>query len=188
MATVLKSRAGAARLGTPLMILCFLGMAGFLYWLSIAATPTEVAVVEEEAAEALENVVAFADFSAGTETFIGQVISLEEIEVTSLLGPHCFWTSLEDAQGTAYLLHFSEAALADSVTLESGGAVNVTGTVMAMSDSILDAWEAAGAFPAATDRFQAEFAEDFVEVSLVSVVGDESQPEAESGESSEPSS
>ena len=177
----LKSRAGAAKLGTPLMILCFLAIGGFLYWLSITAEPTTI-VVEEVSDDELANVVAFADFSAATGSYVGQEISLEDIAVTSLLGPHCFWTSLADAQQTAYLLHFSEAALADSVSVTSGASVTVTGTVMAMSDSILDAWEAAGAFPQSTDRFQAEFAEDFIEVSLVAM------DEAESGEASEPSS
>ena len=177
----LKSRAGAAKLGTPLMILCFLAIGGFLYWLSITAEPTTI-VVEEVSDDELANVVVFADFSAATGSYVGQEISLEDIAVTSLLGPHCFWTSLADAQQTAYLLHFSEAALADSVSVMSGASVTVTGTVMAMSDSILDAWEAAGAFPQSTDRFQAEFAEDFIEVSSVAM------DEAESGEASEPSS
>jgi len=177
----LKSRAGAAKLGTPLMILCFLAIGGFLYWLSITAEPTTT-VVAEVADDELVNAIAFADFSAATNSYIGQEISLEGIAVTSLLGPHSFWTSLEDAQQTAYLLHFSEAALADSVSVMAGGSVTVTGTVTAMSDSILDAWQAAGAFPQDSDRFQAEFAEDFIEVSSVSVDG------AESGQESEPSS
>ncbi len=177
----LKSRAGAAKLGTPLMILCFLAIGGFLYWLSITAEPTTI-VVEEVSDDELANVVAFADFSAATGSYIGQEISLEDISVTSLLGPHSFWTSLADAQQTAYLLHFSDAVLADSVSVTSGGSVTVTGTVMAMTDSILEAWQAAGAFLQEGDRMQAEFAENFIEVSSVSVEG------AESGEGSEPSS
>lgn len=177
----LKSRAGSARLGTPMMVLCFLAIGGFLYWLSITAEPTAI-VVEEVADDELVNAVSFADFSMATGSYVGQEISLEGIDVTSLLGPHSFWTSLEDAQQTAYLLHFSEAALADSVSVMAGGSVTVTGMVTAMSDSILDAWQAAGAFPQESDRFQAEFAEDFIEVSSVSVEG------AESGGESEPSS
>lgn len=177
----LKSRAGSARLGTPLMILCFLAIGGFLYWLSVTAEPTEI-VVEEVADTELVNAIAFADFSTATDSYIGQEISLEGVAVTSLLGPHSFWTSLEDAQQTAYLLHLSEAALADSVSVMAGASVTVTGMVTAMSDSILDAWQAAGAFPQDSDRFQAEFAEDFIEISSVSVDG------AESGEESEPSS
>jgi hypothetical protein len=175
----LKSRAGAAKLGTPLMVLCFLAIGGFLYWLSITAEPTTI-VVEEVVNTELTNAVAFADFSAATDSYMGQVISLEGIDVTSLLGPQAFWTSLEDAQRTAYLLHFSEAALADSVSVMSGNSVTVTGMVTAMSDSILDAWEAAGAFPQENDRLLAEFAEDFIEVSSVSVDGAEADEGSDS--------
>ncbi len=176
MATVLKSRAGAAKLGTPLMILCFLSIGGFLYWLSVTAEPTETATeeapIEEEASG---TVVAFSDFSAGPTNYLGQEISLEGVPVTSLLGPHSLWTSLsaggEATQAVPYLLHFTESALADSVEAMSGSSLNVTGTVMVMSDSILDAWEAAGAFPQESDRFQAEFAEDFMEVTSVADAG-----------------
>lgn len=168
MATVLKSRAGAVKLGTPLMILCFLSIAGFLYWLSVTAEPTEVVVEEEPEEEMGVNVVPFAVFSAGTSSYIGQEVTLEGIPVASLLGPYSAWTNLEDAQATAYLLHFTESARADSVEIVGGGAINVTGLVTAMTDSILDAWEAAGAFPQESDRFQAEFAENFIEVTSIS--------------------
>ena len=166
MATVLKSRAGAAKLGTPLMILCFLAIGGFLYWLSITAAPTEVVVEEEPEEDVAVNVIAFADFSAGTSSYIGEEITLQGISVSSLLGPQGAWTSLEN--GTPYLLRFSESALADSVEIVSGGSINVTGMVMAMSDSILNAWEAAGGFPQTGDRMQAEFALDFIEGTSVS--------------------
>lgn len=176
----LKSRAGAAKLGTPLMILCFLAMGGFLYWLSITAEPTMI-VVEEVSDTELGNAIAFADFSAATDSYMGEEISLEDIEVTSLLGPHCFWTSLAD--GTPYLLHFTEVVLGDSVSLAQGSSATITGTVMAMSDSILEVWEAAGAFPQGEpERMQAEFAESFIEVSSIAT------DEAESGEASDPSS
>lgn len=167
MATVLRSRTGAARLGTPLMILCVLAMGGFLYWLSVTAEPTEIAVEVEAVDELGGNVVAFADFSAGTAGYIGQEITLEGIAVTSLLGPHGFFTSLADAQGTPYLVHLTEEALGDSVSIVSGHSVDVTGSIIIMSDSILDAWEAAGAFPQEGDRFQAAFAENFIEVTSV---------------------
>ncbi|MXV96504.1 MAG: hypothetical protein F4Y07_11205 [Gemmatimonadetes bacterium] len=148
------------------MILCFLAIGGFLYWLSVTAEPTEVVVEEEPEEDVAVNVVAFADFSAGTSSYIGEEITLEGISVSSLLGPQGAWTSLEN--GTPYLLRFMESALADSVEIVSGGSISVTGSVVAMSDSILDAWEAVGGFPQAGDRMQAEFALDFIEVTSVS--------------------
>ncbi len=183
MATELKSRAGAAKLGVPLMILCFLTVGGFLFWLSRTAEPTQVAQPVEEAGEALANVVSLADFSTGTADYIGQEVTLEDIEVVQVLGTQALWTNL--VGGTPYLLHLTETALADSVTIAQGDRVTVAGSVMAMSDSILNAWEAAGAFPQATDRIQAEFAEDFLEVTAVS--GGAADAESEEA-TSEPSS
>lgn len=165
MAT-LKSRAGAAKLGAPLMVLSFLMVAGFMYWLSVTAEPTEVEVVAPVAA--LENVVAFDAFSAGPAGYVGQVISLEDLTVTSLLGHHSFWTNLVDANGTAYLLHLSDSLVADTlVSVSDDMVVTVTGTVVAMNDSILDAWDAAGAFRVEVDRTLAEFAENFIEVTFI---------------------
>ena len=165
MAT-LKSRAGAAKLGAPLMVLSFLMVAGFMYWLSVTAEPTEVEVVAPAAA--LENVVAFDAFSAGPAGYVGDVVSLEDITVNSLLGHHAFWTNLVDANGTAYLLHLSDSLVADTlVSVSDDIVVTVTGTVVAMNDSILDAWDAAGAFRVQVDRTLAEFAENFIEVTLI---------------------
>ncbi len=165
MAT-LKSRAGAAELGAPLMILSFLMVAGFIFWLSVTAEPTEVVVVAPD--EVLENMVTLEAFSAGPAGFVGELVSLEDVNITALLGNHSFWTNLADANGTAYLLHLSDSLIADSLVSVSGGmAVTVTGTVVAMNDSILDAWEAAGAFNVEVDRSLAEFAENFIELSLI---------------------
>ena len=165
MAT-LKSRAGAAKLGAPLMILSFLMVAGFIFWLSVTAEPTEIAVVEPEAD--LENVVAFGAFSAGPAEYLGEVVSLEDVPITALLGNHSFWMNLTDANGTAYLLHLSDSLVADSlVSVSREMVVTVTGAVVAMNDSVLDAWEAAGAFNIEVDRSLAEFAENFIEVTLI---------------------
>ena len=173
MAT-LKSRAGAAKLGAPLMVLSFLLVAGFMYWLSVTAEPTEVVVEEPEAA--LVNVVSFDVFSAGPAEYVGEVVSLEDIFVEALLGHHSFWTNLTDANGTAYLLHLSDSLVADSlVSVSDGMVVTVTGTVTTMSDSILDAWDAAGAFRVEVDRSLAEFAENFIEVNLIQLP-DPSEP------------
>lgn len=165
MAT-LKSRAGAAKLGAPLMVLSFLLVVGFMYWLSVTAEPTEVVVEVPDAT--LENVVSFNAFSAGPAEYVGEVVSLEDVSINSLLGYHSFWTNLTDANATAYLLHLTDSLVADTLVSVSGGmVVTVTGTVTAMNDSILDAWDAAGAFRVEVDRALAEFAENFIEVTLI---------------------
>ena len=179
---MLKSRAGAAKLGAPLMILSFLMVAGFMYWLAVTAEPTEIVVVEPDAV--LENVVAFGVFSVGPSEYLGEVVSLEDIVVNSVLGNHSFWVNLADANRTAYLLHLSDSLVADTMVSISGGmTVTVTGTVSVMSDSVLDAWETAGAFGAEVDRSMAEFAENFLEIT-----GLEMPETSEPGEDDDPGS
>ena len=167
MAT-LKSRAGAAKLGAPLMILSFLMVAGFIFWLSVTAEPTEVVVVAPD--EELENVVAFEAFSADPAGFVGKSVSLEDIHIVALFGNHAFWTNLTDEQGNGYLLHLSDSLLADStVSVAEGMTVTVTGAVVETTDSVLDAWDASGAFTNPVDRLVAEstYYLNFIEVTLI---------------------
>ncbi|HKJ93384.1 MAG TPA: hypothetical protein VJ957_09450, partial [Longimicrobiales bacterium] len=56
---------------------------------------------------------------------------------------------------------------ADGVTMESGTRYNVSGRVVTMSDSVLDAWQQSGAIQNEGERMQAEFATAFLEASTV---------------------
>ena len=164
-----KSRAGSANLGTPLMILSFGAIAGFIYWLSANAEPTQIAV--EEPSEVVSgDLVSMAAFSTGPAGFLGTEIQLQNIPVASALGPHAFWTSLQDANDTPYLVRFGADLVAGGASASAGSRVDITGTVVAMSDSILNAWEAGGSFPGSADRIQAEFAEDFLEITSIDEV------------------
>lgn len=173
-----RSRTGAVNPGVPLMILSFLVVAAFLYWLRVTAEPTEAPTDDADADAAIVNQVPLAEFFANDSAYLNQEITLVDAPVTSMLGPHSFWTALGDAFGNPYLVHLSEAVRADSVAVTVGVPLTVTGTVRTMSDSVLADWEAAGAFPQGdSDRFQAEFAQRFLEVA--SVVGAEPQDPAE---------
>lgn len=148
------------------MLLSFGVMAGFLFWLSATAEPTVVVVDEPDEVEA-GDVVSMAAFSAGPAQFMDTEIGLQNVPVVTGLGPHAFWSSLQDANETAYLFHLGDDLIASGATFTAGSLVDVRGTVVAMSDSVLDAWQAAGAFAQETDRFQAEFAENFLELTVL---------------------
>lgn len=177
-----KSRAGAVKLATPLMILCFLAMAGFLYWLSTYAATEPDEVVAGEDGEAL-NEVSFQEFAVGTQAYMGEEITLRGVGVTATIGTRFFWTNI--TADDLYLLAISDAAMADSVDVSSLRRVDVTGTVMALTDSVIAAWDEAGAFANEGDRFQVEFAEDkgdYFEVMRFEIEdeGDESDEPGES--------
>ena len=178
-----KSRAGNAKLGTPLMIVCFLAVAGFLYWLSTYDTP-EVEV--DQAVTGSEdglNEVAFADFVLETQSYMGEEITLRLVDVNSTVGDRLFWTMLPG--NNPYLMHISDEALADSVEVLGGLRVDFTGRVMALSDSILDVWMESGILTSEGDRLQALFAVDkgdYFQV-LRFLKEDEGESGDESGES-----
>ena len=183
MAT-LKSRAGAAKLGAPLMVLSFLMVAGFMYWLSVTAEPTEVVAPEPETT--MENVVAIDEFSAGPDGYVGQVVSFEDVGVTGRNGNHAFFIALTDANSNGYLFHLSDSLLADTaVSIATGMTLSVTGTVVATNDSVLDAWEAAGAFTNPAERLMAEstYYLNFLEVVLIELPEPDADEPGEGDES-----
>ncbi len=174
MAALVKSRVGAGHVGTLLMVAAFLAVAGFLYWLSQVAVPTESP--DDEAPRGVDDeglLVDFAEFSTGTDAYVDQTITLRGVTVTQKFGPHAFWTTLSDEGNTSYLVHLSAAAIADSVELVANAPYDLSGTVHSMTDSVLDAWAADGDFVQENDRFLAEYAIDFLEAAQVAAVGPE---------------
>lgn len=169
MATLFKSRAGGGNVSVLLMIATVLAVGGFFYWLSRNAVPTEGAPEESAAEPGVDSaaVVAPEDFAAGTEDYVGQAVTLQGVRVTQLFGPRAFWFALADSLSTFYLVHLSEQAAADSVPMAAGSVFDVSGTVTPMTDSVLDAWEAAGYFVQENDRYLAEYAIDFFEAGRV---------------------
>ena len=180
MQTFPKSRAGAVKLGIPLMILSFLAMGGFLYWLSTYAAPEVDEGMEDMADEDGLNEVRFEDFVAGTQNYMGQEITLRFVEVSSTVGDRLFWTMFPG--NNPYLMHISEEALADSVEVMGNLELDITGSVMALSDSILDVWMEAGVLRSEGDRLQALFAVDKGDYFLIRRF--EMEDEDESGDDS----
>ncbi len=169
------SRRGAASgAGTLLMLVSFAAIGGFMYWLNLttAANEAEVMVEEEPVAEdtGMEGaVVTLADFSGGPEAYEGQMIQMADVEVTSLLGNHAFWTKLTNDQ--PYLVRVDPVLFERGLSLVPGTTASFSGTVMSMTDSILDAWESGGSFTNDVNRIEAEFAETFVAATAVNSGG-----------------
>lgn len=169
MATLFKSRAGGGNVSVLLMIATVLAVGGFFYWLSRNAVPTEGPPEESAADPGMDSgaVVALEDFAAGTSDYVGQAVTLQGVRVLQLFGPRAFWFPLADSLSTPYLVHLSEQAVADSAPVAAGSVFDVSGTVTTMTDSVLNAWDAAGYFVQENDRFLAEYAIDFFEAGRV---------------------
>lgn len=142
---------------------------GFMIWLGANSQPSEVVVVEEEAEEAVavpsEAVtVELSDFAASVDDFVGQMVRLDGIQVASRLGNEAFWTA--PPGGIPVLVKLSPALVADGFSVESGETLTVVGQVVAMSDSVLSAWEASGALQGEAQRAEASFATGYLEAVL----------------------
>jgi len=167
MATLRESQAGAANLGIPLMILSFVVVAGFVYWLSVTAKPTEVFYEDEVE---LVGVISFQEFSDAPGDYVDKVISLEGLLLADPYGNHFQWINLLDANNNGYLLYYSDSLRADTTivlsNLSAGVTVDMTGTVRQTTDSIVALWETGGAFKSPVEALVAKgtFHLSFIEV------------------------
>lgn len=165
----LGSRRGAGeRAALPLMVVAFLAIAGFMYWLSETAVGTTSAVVTAAEEELFPDAIDItADVLQGDPLqFEGAQLRIPDVPVVSRVGAQAFWTQLPDQ--STFFVKLGPALTQDSVpvTVSSGETASfVVGTLLIMSDSVLDAWEAGGAFDdTPTGRLEAEFADVFLEL------------------------
>lgn len=171
MATLHESRAGAANLGIPLMITSFVVVAGFVFWLSVTAKPTEVFLPDPKVE--LVGVITFQEFSDGPGGYVDKVISLEDVRLSDPYGYHFQWINLLDANNNGYLLYYSDSLRADTTIVlsdfSSGMTVNLTGTVRATTDSVVAGFEAGGAFKSSVEALvvKGTYYLNFIEVSRI---------------------
>lgn len=161
---LIRSREGASQTATlPLMVLAFVLIGGFMYWLAVTAEPTQVAIVEDgdSTGTAMGSSMSWARFAADPTAHVDQQVTVSGVQVTSLLGSQAFWATLPNEQ--PYMVKLGPELVADGVTVTAGQTGQVTGMVHMMSDSVLNAWEAAGAFTDPVNRIEAEFATSFLE-------------------------
>jgi hypothetical protein len=148
------------------MFVSFIIVGGFLYWLSVTAEPTEVAIVEESTDEGsgASTILSAADFLANPEGQIDAVVEVTGARVASRLGAQAFWIGPDDRP---YLVKMSPALVETGPQIRVQSVVDITGTVFMMSDSVLTSWDSLGVFTNPGDRIVAEFATSFLEARAV---------------------
>lgn len=162
----LGSRRGAANLGFPLMVLTFILLGGFMYWLNITAEPTQPAVMEETEAAPEDTfagtVVSADDLKTGSEAYEGQLVRLSGVAVSQTMGANAFFVDLpatESLPATPFLVR----AMPDAGGVPAMGVeVVITGTLMAVTDSLVSDWVGSGVI-SEQDRLLVEFATHFIE-------------------------
>jgi hypothetical protein len=170
--TSLGSRRGAANLGLPLMLATFVLIAGFMYWLSVTAEPTQPAVeevVEDEPTQTVRGtLVPVDDLKVATITsYEGQLIRVEDVILSSSMGDQTFFVDLPETDNLPaqpFLIRLgADSTGAVGEVPEMGSFITVVGMLTPMSDSIVSDWLASGSI-SENDQLLVEFATHFVEV------------------------
>jgi hypothetical protein len=179
------SRRGAANLGVPLMIAAFIVIGGFMYWLNLQAAEQEAAqMIEEETPEEVVTIegavlVDPVEIQLDATAYEGQMITLDGLTVASNLGTQGFW--LEMPNGNPFLVALNADLMAQGATAGTGDEPTVTGIVLPVNDSVLDAWSMAGTISEG-DRLAAEFATHFMDaVQVLNAGGTEEGAEGSEG-------
>jgi hypothetical protein len=172
------SRRGAVDLGMPLMVLSILVMIGFMYWLFLQGqkqSAEKEAVAQQMRADSVEaerlaalrgQTVSGEALQTDPSVFAGRLVTVEGLRFTGTMGTQGWW--LELPNGNPFLVSLSPAVVARGETYSAGQSVTVSGTIVAMGDSILDAWSGTGAIGEG-DRLAAEYATYFMEASNIEV-------------------
>lgn len=138
------------------MIIAFLMIGGLMAWLAMSGEQSTVIVVEEEDLGAAGAVaITTDDLVENASGLRGQVVSLAGIQVVSLVGPQAFWIQLPNQN--PYLIKLGPELVASGVAVRSGEVVSVSGRIVAMTDSVLAAWQQEGAITDEGQRMEAEY-------------------------------
>lgn len=162
------SQRGATNLGTMLMVLTFILLGGFMYWLYNAAEPTQP-VVDEESVEVDDfagTEVTADQLKTGSDGFVGQSVRLGGVPISQTMGSQAFFVDLpasENLPATPFLVRALPAA---GAVPTMGTQVVVTGTLLAVSDSLVADWVASGVI-SDNDRLLVEFATHFIEAEQI---------------------
>ncbi|HSM05770.1 MAG TPA: hypothetical protein VK858_14230 [Longimicrobiales bacterium] len=172
------SRRGATNLGVPLMLVTFLLIGGFMYWLYITAEPTEPVMVEEvddgsDMDTAGSTAVDPQELKTGAEAYTGQLIRLQGLAVSQMVGQEAFFVDLPataELPSQPFLVRLSPDLAASGATVAVGDRVTVVGSLMEMTDSIVADW-VGNALINANEQMLVEFSTHFVEADQLNVGG-----------------
>lgn len=139
------------------MVVAFGTIGGFLYWLSITAIPTEVAVAEEDVTA---QAVSLGLFARSPSIYEGDLVAVDGVEVQSVAGAQLFFVAFPDE--SAYPVRVDASLGAAGASLSPMDTGRVTGTVYALTDSVLDAWADESAFPDDATREAAAASSTFI--------------------------
>jgi hypothetical protein len=153
-----RHRDGARR-AAPLVLLGLVTMIG-----CGGGEPAADPVVEEEPVVEVPVMPEFTEIQAeqlqtGAAAFRGQMVRVNGVRVMSLVGTNGFWVELPNRN--PFLVRTE-----DDTTVEPNQLVDIVGTIMAVSESLVADWVASGSI-GESDKLTVEFAADFIDVEML---------------------
>lgn len=181
----------SGKLNAPLMILTFLAIGGFLYWLNVTSEPTEIAMADEDPRAALPSAeaVSAVQFADDPGVYLEARVRLPNIRVANLMGTEAFWFSLADEAETPYLVRLDREWIDADQQILPEDVITLTGTVHAVSDSVIRAWEDLGVFTEEGQRVLVDGLDTFIEADEVEIhSARQEDPDDEEDPADEPAS
>ncbi len=182
------SQVQQSKLNLPLMILAFLTIGGYVWGLSTAAEPTGFALADAGVEAALVD----ADQLIGSPAaFEDELVELTSVQVQTLLGAHVFIfgdeevDEEEDEEPGRFLVRLDPDVIAAGVQVLPGDELRLVGNVRAMSDSILEIWDAEAIFVGDEDREIASEFPHFLHATEADVLDSADEVEEEDDETEE---
>lgn len=179
------SRTGAANIAAILAIVAFIAMGGLIYWLQITAVPTQREVPVEEETQEEEPplldvpIVDIEGIRAEAQAYVDLELAIRNETINSFLGETGVWIGPSE---NPFLVKLDSTAQADAPELAVDDPVHVRGEVRAMSDSVLDDWEARGEIAGEGDRAVASFADHFLEANEIEIASQGSSSQSGSAQ------
>jgi hypothetical protein len=116
-----------------------------------------------------DSVVTTQDLAVNPGALQGTLITLENVQVASKMGPHAFWIQLPNEN--PYLVKLDSTVLASGAIVAKGETYTITGRVTPMSDSIMSAWEKDGTITDEGVKAEAQYATSFIQVNRMQRIG-----------------
>lgn len=144
-------------------LIAAIAVLALMFWLAsrtdeiTTAVPMEADTAAVDTAAAAGNTVELAAIAAAPDSFANQTVTVADASVAATLGERAFWAAIEGANPFLVVL---DPAVANPEVIAAGTPVTMTGTVGAVSDSLVNQWVTDGAIPEG-QRDAAAFATHF---------------------------
>jgi len=167
MAKNSTEQAPSGGLATVLMVVAIVATVALLVWLGFASRPAEGPAVTLDAglevgAGPTAPSVTAAEFGANMASYVGQDVNLAGVTVSTVVNNELIQVGVGDKPFTVRLLPGATATppVAQSV-------IDVEGRVLSLTDSVLDAWQQAGAITDTGMRSKLRSSGSFIEANAI---------------------